>query len=445
MHLVHLTDETVEQLFTSDLSRSKRKEAVRHLLLGCEECRQRARTAALRLGVFLSPNGDGEVREDAYDGVFERVGKAAAATLLRLREEKAAAPVLGASLEERSPSERFDVIAGDPRMHTWGLYDRLLETAREITPAEPKRALELAELALTVADHLDPAVYTAPRIADFHAAALAVRGNCKRVLEDFEGAGVDLDEASGLLRHGSGDPLERAAVLSYQGSFLTDLGSYAKARRVLDRAIRIYAKAGDEPRVGRTMLQQAGATGYVDPAEAVEILVEAARFIDPVRDPYAEISRRHNLALFLNDAGRTAEAVKILEESRSLYGQFPDLALRRAWLEGKIARNLGDLPEAGRIFERVAAGFLARSQFQEHLLASLDLAEVCYARGDRERTLEICTDLQHALESWTMQAEATAAMVLFVQAVREDHAERDAFLRLAETLRRSWHRLQRAS
>lgn len=442
---MHLTDDTVEQLLKAEISGNERQEAVRHLLLGCEECRQRARSTARRLGVTHASDWSREEAESAYDEVFERVAKTAVATLRRLQDEKTAAAGLWASLQEHPPARRLDVVAGDPRMHTWGLYHRLLETAREITPAEPGRALALSELALAVADRLDPANYTEARVHDFQAAALAVRGNCKRVLEDFDGAATDLDRASALLPQGTGDPLERAALLSYQGSLLTDMGSYEKASRLLDRAVRLYTKAGDEVRMGRTMLQQSTAAGYVDPAKAIEILEEAGPLIDPAGDAFLELCRRHSLALFLNDAGRTTEAREVLEDSRGLYRRFPDQALRLAWLEGKIERNLGNLPEAGRIFERVAADFLARSQFQEHLLASLDLAEVCYAQGDRERTLEICTGIQHALESWNMHAEVLATMMLFVSSLRESQVEQSAFLRVAQTLRRGWNRSQRVA
>ncbi|MFP5284425.1 MAG: hypothetical protein ACLGI9_01665 [Thermoanaerobaculia bacterium] len=442
---MHLTDETVEQLLKAEISGSERKQAIRHLLLGCEECRRLARGMARHLGVELASDWTSDEAEDAYDLVFDRVGQSAVATLQRLREESAAAPGLWAALREHPPARRPEAVASDPHLHTWGLFDLLLKTARKTTPADPERALEIADLALTVADHLDPAVYTEPRVTDFQAAALAVRGNCKRVLEDFERAGTDLDEASELLRQGSGDPLEKAALLSYQGSFLTDMGAYEKAWKVLDRAIRIYTKAGDEARIGRTLLQQSTAVGYVDPAKAVEILREAGHFLDRGREPFLELCRRHNLALFLNDSGHPTESLQVLEDSWNLYQQFPDHSLRLSWLEGKIERNLGNLRSAREIFEKAAAGFLARSQFQEHLLASLDLAEVCYAQSDRERTLEICTGLQSALESWNMHAEGLATMMLFVSSLREKQVEQDAFLRVAQTLRRGWHRPQRLS
>jgi tetratricopeptide (TPR) repeat protein len=442
---MHLTDETVEQLLRAEISAGERKQAIRHLLKGCEECRRLARAMARRLDIDLASDWIGDEAEEAYDRVFERVERSAVVALRRLQEESAAAPALWASLREHSPARRADVIASDPRMHTWGLYDLLLQAARKTTPGAPEQALEIAELALAVADHLDPAVYTEPRVTDFQAAALAVRGNCKRALEDFEGAGTDLDEASELLHQGSGDPLEKAAVLSYQGSFLTDIGSYEKARKVLDKAVLIYRKAGDEARIGRTMLQQSAAVGYTDPARAVDILKEAGHSLKRSREPFLELCRRHNLALFLNDAGYPTEALQVLEDSWNLYQQFPDYSLRLSWLEGKIERSLGNLHGAGEIFERAAAGFLARKQFQEHLLASLDLAEVCYAQGDRERTLEICTGLQHALESWNMHAEGLATMMLFVRSLRETQVEQEAFLRLAQTLRRGWHRPQRVA
>ena len=297
-----------------------------------------------------------------------------------------------------------------------------MEAAREAAPAHPARGVERAHLALAVANELDPQVYGEAPIMDFKAGALAVRGNCKRIAEDFEGARADLGHASQLLEEGTGDLLATASLLSFRGSWNVDLGFYAEAERLFQRAFHIYSDLGDEENVGKVMIQQATAAGYLDPERAVEILEAATDHVNSITHPLFELCLRHLLAVFLNDAGKTQEAVSVLEDSRSLYDRFanPFYQLKLRWLEGRISRSLGNLSEAEEIFERLAEDFLQKGLFQEYLLCRLDLAEVVHAQGDRARTVEICTQLYRVLKSWHMHSEGFAVLLLFVRAVEEE-------------------------
>lgn len=429
---MHLTEKALERLIQGDLPREERKEAVRHLLARCPECVKLARAVTRRFR---------RVRPDAYDRILLRVEGASSPLRERIDRERLLAVGQWASLEKSSQAERLIRIAADPSLHTWGLYERLLEAAREAAPAHPARGLERAHLALAVANELDPQVYGEAPIMDFKAGALAVRGNCKRIAEDFEGASADLEHASQLLKEGTGDPLETANLLSLRGSLSKDLGFYTESEGLLQKAIYIYRKLGDEENVGKIMIQQATAVGYLEPERAVAILEEATDHVNSVSQPFLELCLRHQLALFLNDAGRTLEASGVLEDSRSLYDKFPDgpYHLKLRLLEGKISRNLGNLEEAEEIFERLAEDFLRLGLSQEYLLCRLDLAEVVYAQGDRARTVEICTELYRALESWHMHSEGLAVMLLFVRAVDEERVEQAAFLDLGRYLRQAWY------
>lgn len=434
---MHLTEKALERLIQGDLPREERKEAVRHLLTRCPECVKLAQTVARR----FRRARPGKTRSEVYERILLRVEGANSPLRERIDRERLLAASQWASLEKSPQAERLARIAADPSLQTWGLYERLLEAAREAAPAHPARGLERAHLALAVANELDPQVYGEAPITDFKAGALAVRGNCKRIAEDFEGARADLEHASQLFEEGTGDPLAAANLLSLRGSWNVDLGFYAEAERLLQRAIHIYRKLGDEENIGKIMIQQATAVGYLEPERAVAILEEATDHVNSVSQPFLELCLRHQLALFLNDAGRTLEASGVLEDSRSLYDKFPDgpYHLKLRLLEGKISRNLGNLEEAEEIFERLAEDFLRNGLSQEYLLCRLDLAEVVCAQGDRARTVEICSELHRALESWHMHSEGLAVMLLFVRAVDEERVEQGAFLDLGRYLRQAWY------
>ena len=442
---MHLTEATVEKLLRRQLAGEERDEAVRHLLSQCPECMELAHRVAERFGMaylagrFRKPKPHTEPKRD--DPVFEKLKGLGADVRAKLINERLVAVGQWASLEKHPQARRLAIIAADPAMHTWGLYDRLLDAAREIVPAFPEKGVEIALLALAVADELDPQQYGEARIVDFQAAATAVLGNSKRIAEDFEGSRTDLECALAMLQEGTGDPLERANVLSLQGSWHVDLGFFEAGENLFEQAIKIYEEAGEMHLIGRTLISKATAVGYLDPDRAVSILDEATDYINSITEPLLELCMRHSLAVFLNDAGRTQEAIGVLEDSRGLYKQFPNrlYQLRLRWLEGRLNRSLQHLREAEETFERVAADFLERGLSQEYLLCSIDLAEVVYAQGDRTRTLQICTSLHRALESRHMHSEGLSVMILFVKAIREDTVQQQAFLDLARYMRKAWY------
>ena len=97
----------------------------------------------------------------------------------RLRHRHPRLPALGRIPEIPEP-ERMD-----PRMHTWGLYDRLLEKCRAMSFQAPVFAAEIAQLALAVVETLVPAGHGVPQIVDFRARAFGCAGKRKTACRRF--------------------------------------------------------------------------------------------------------------------------------------------------------------------------------------------------------------------------------------------------------------------
>lgn len=132
----------------------------------------------------------------------------------------------------------------------------------------------------------------------------------------------------------------------------------------------------------------------------------------------------------------------MLEISRSLYAQFKDpwTQIRLYWLEGKIARGLGDLPEAEEIFKRLWYDLQKPAYAHELTLLSIDLAEVYVARGRHEEAAELVEEMLPLLRGWGMHAEGCAMWLLMQRAVGERRAEAELFRRMAEYVNRAWFR-----
>jgi len=124
---------------------------------------------------------------------------------------------------------RFAVVENDTRYQNWGLYVRLLEASRLYMRTEPAEAVDIVRLAIVVAEHLDPEVVGAKRVADLRAAAWADLGNVKRLASDFEGSRRAFNEAWRISEEGTGEPVEAAYILSSNPRNMRDMGEFETA------------------------------------------------------------------------------------------------------------------------------------------------------------------------------------------------------------------------
>lgn len=445
----HASEATLRRFFRAELSRRDTAGLVRHLLTQCPRCLDTAVAVGAQEGLVFTPDGFQPERfatdPDLYNTTFLSLLRSGEETLARLAREKLRGIGLFALLEEKKREKRLDLIRRDRRFHSWGLFTRLMEKSQEYSRNDPAGGVHLAELAVAVVETLDPEEHKPSLIADFHAAALANLGNARRLAADFEGARTSIQEAWEALKPGTGDPLEEANVVSLEASLLRDLGDVDGAVALLDRAFEIYQELDDTNQQARTLIKQANALGGVDPAQAIPLLQEALALLDSAEHPRLELSARHNLVLYLNDAGQTQEALALLEISRPLYQNFGDAwtQLRLHFVEGRIARALGHLAEAEATFRFVWYDLEARAMHYELTLVSIDLAEVYVAQRKFEPATRLMDDFYPVLKSWGMHAEGLAVWLLLRDAVAK-HAEEKkileaaAFRQTAQYYHRAW-------
>jgi tetratricopeptide (TPR) repeat protein len=442
----HVSREAMERFLRAELSGKDTKEIVRHLLARCPDCLTIAREVSEAEG-FSYQDGEFEpawlgTEPDRYSEVFLKLLGSGGEAEERLAREKLRAIGLWSELKGLRQEVRLAKLRSEARFQTWGLYERLLEACREAGFRDPAAAVDVAHLALAVVESLDPAEYGAGRVADFRATALGALGNAKRLAADFEGAETAFGEARSALEGGTGDLLEQARLLSLEASLRKDLGEFERAVQLLDDAILLYKGLNDTHLWGRSRLQQADAIGYTDAERGLELAQEGLALIDPQREPLLELCGRHTLAMCLVATGRPREALAMVEISRPLYAQFgtTTIRLRLHWLEGGIARSLGDLAEAEATFARLWREMRERELFQEAALVALELAEVQVARGKAAEARRLVREVHPLLKQWGLHAEGLAVWLLLRQALARETFRTEAFARTAEYLRRAWHR-----
>jgi tetratricopeptide (TPR) repeat protein len=415
-------------------------------LLACEPCRERVlpflrrrpNALAERVATVLHWSGDG----CDYSQVFACSEISQEQCLFSFDRERAEAKGLLAELATHPLERRVLILENHPRFHTWGLLELLIERGREAGYAEPVRGEDLGNLALRLAGHLDAEVYGLERIEDLKARAWAGIGNSRRVRSDLSGAEVAMERAQAHLRRGTGDLLERAIVLDLRASLLRAQRRFDRALRLLQRAFNIFLEYGDIHRAGRALLNMS--TVYHSagtPERAIPLLYRAIELIDSQEEPLLVLAIWHNLIDDLADAGRYMEAHGLLSRAHPVYRRFPDSSTqnRRKWVQGKIARGLGQPAEAEALLLAARDGFLAAGGSYDTALVSLDLASLYAEKGRTVELKSLAEEIFPVFTSRGIHREALAALLFLRQAIAAERASLELVTRISCYLKRAQH------
>lgn len=223
----------IEKLFNTQTERKDRQRIVRQLL-----------TQASRNQEAQAEAGNEGVTTGHYDAAIQRALKGTYRVHDRMTQERRDSGRLWHALEGHPPARRQVIIRNDRRFQTWGLFHCLQERYRALVDDYPEVALEAAELAWSVAQTLDHAVYGEERVHDFQGAALIALGNARRLHGDLEGAKAALEQAEAVLALGTGDLLDKAELESLRGALLQASGKPEAADAALRRAGRLRQRVG---------------------------------------------------------------------------------------------------------------------------------------------------------------------------------------------------------
>ena len=411
-----------------------------HLRRGCIPCLFAARDEALA----YSAESRGHLRDGLFggeDSSLQRYTCWLEHKILLIELEQQLTPALLAELMLRPSEARRELVRTSRRYQVLGLAQALREESRTEVQRDVARAIELAELGVEVSDCLEPAFYGARLVQDVRALAYGILGNAHRVAGDLFGAERQLRTARTLLDSGTGAPTELAEILSLLGSLRIDQARYGDAVELLRQAETRYANARLDVQRGKTLINMARATGLRgEPAAAVEILLRALDLLDESDDAYLTFLCHHNIAAFLNDAGQGHEARAYLCQAQPWYERFSDdrgTLLRRRWLEGHIAANLGEVDAALTILQEVRSIFIEEERAFDHALVTLNLAEVLLSVGRTAEVKRLAEEMYPIFRSQEVHRQALAALVLFKQAAMTEAATVSLAQQVADYLTRA--------
>ncbi len=433
---MHPSTTSLERFMSGDLSPIENRDIVRHLVAGCSSCTEET----TRLwDVVITGRSAPVPPPEAYERAFDRAREKAAATYSQLLREKDAAAARCLELLRLAPQQQQMLVRNNPSFQTLSLCDAVLTSLEDTLFDDAAAAVNLANVAQQIAEHLEVSVYGAANIADAKARASTLAARAFRETSDYEAAERALRTARAHLDEGTGDPTEKAKFLSSLGSLLTARRRSHEALKVYDELETLHSKLGDRHMVGRVQLKKAFTHAKLQEPEAViELLHRSIELLDPARDPRRQTIALHNLVLALVESGRPEEAKQHIDELRRLHteqgGHLNQVRFR--WLEGRLAYALGESNTAEDCFATARTEFIELEIGIDVALASLDLAQVLFDRGDLDQAQERLTEAIPILQALGVQPEARAALAFLGQALQVRAAGAKLIRRTAAFVRR---------
>jgi tetratricopeptide (TPR) repeat protein len=440
----HISAELLRRFLDNRVSPAERQQVVRHLIGDCAPCADLVARIAAETGYWFPKRP--RSGEPDYQATFQAVLRFTDKAARRLAIERIRGWGQWCALAPLLPQERLPVVVAHREYQHWGLFRALLDAARWYSFRDPQEAVDVVQLALDVTEILDSVEAGGPQAAaDLRAQAFGILGNTRRLASDLKGARAAINEAWRLHEEGTGDPLEKAQLISFDASWMRVMGEFETAEAALEEALQIYRAAGDAHLQGRILVQMGTTIGYLSPDRGLAHLYAAMELINPTREPRIELCAQHALIYFLTDAGRPQEALAVLDHARALYKQFPDswAQLRLQWVQARIARRLGHLAEAVSIFRRVWEEFHARTLRYDLVMISIELAEALAAANETASAARLVAEVQPILAAWRLDRHIIAAWLVLQQALEEGRTARHLarlFSRITIYYRRHWHK-----
>lgn len=367
-------------------------------------------------------------------GLLNVLTRGGLATAERQRGE-----LLWERLRRVEPAQQRHLIEEELDFRSWGLCVKLCEESIRAACDSADRAVELAELAVFLAEWLPGDQGWCERMlgwAWFHL------GNARRVHGDLVHAGIAFAKAQKHWEAGEGaDPrgiLNPAQVLGMECSLRT-------AQRLLPEALKLIedALAMDQGEIRPQLLTKKAKvleeTGKY--AEALEVLAEARTLLTSQSEPRLVRIVETNYVWMLCHLERYLEATVLLPGvQRMTMSSGAELdRVRLRWLQGTLAAGLGRRKEALREFEAARGGFILHGIAYDAALVTLEIAGLRLLEGRNEDVKRLACEVVAIFQAQEVHREACTAVQLFQEAAERETVSEELVRQLLAYLHRARH------
>lgn len=374
-------------------------------------------------------DGPGRDAEEAarlrVEGAIDKV-KAAAGSFARalidevdLEESRREAGLLWEELERLTPERRRARVRSGPRFRKWAFCELLCQKSLDAAADSAAKALEIASLAVLIAELVPGLPAWRRRLQGYARAHLA---NAWRVHGKLPESEKEFAQARALWDGGVDERkvLNEARVLGMEALLWMYKGQWAKALDLLDLAHA--ADQGEEH--NKLLVSRASVYTLMQDFEgAINSLRKAAPLISETHEPRLLLVVQFKLGENFLYSAQPEEARGLLPDiqrlTRLLGKQLDSLRLR--WLEGRLFSALGQKEKAFIILSQVRDEFASLDMPFDTALATLELTPLLLEQRRHVDVLRLARQLEQIFRAQGAHEKALEAVLIFRKAA-ERHA-----------------------
>ena len=353
------------------------------------------------------------------------------------REARARARAAWKRLSRSLAEERRWLVERAEEYRDFTLCELLCEESERAAARDASQAIELAELALHIAERVPGSDAWRARLQGYAWAFLA---NALRVDNDLDAADLAFAVARALWESGAAADagvLDPSRILDLEASLRRDQRRWPEALGLLERATELCRNPAG---LGRILLKKAFTHEQMgEYEEAVVALQQAGPHVDGRREPRQLFALPFNLAVNLCHLGRHSEAAPLVDQVRELaVAMRNDLDLLRVlWLDARTAAGLGRREEAITKLRQVRQDFSGHNRPYDAALATLDLAILLLEQNENAEVQALAAEMVAVFKRLAIYREALAAVLLFQRAAEQEAATAELGRHLLRFLERA--------
>lgn len=402
-------DQALRRFLLGTASHQEKREIARHLLAGCQSCRQFLRRSLAPLPATIPLIGV------SYDSVFERVE----GTIARITEELDEVSRLLFDISAHPGPRQALMVSHHARFWTTPFCDLLLDRSQKARFNDPAVMMHFARLATLVAGKLDQKQGNERQIREYRVRSWTTLANALRVSGDLNSADRALLQARQQLGEDRSSLGVKADLLSHLSSLRFDQRRFQEALASSREDISIRRDLHLPVEVARAFVSQAlslGEGGF--PLQALEMLAEAEPLAKTARDVRLSLIIQHNRARFTLLSGEPAEAQRLHRAMEPLHEQVADplIQVKTIWLEAQILAATDQLHESFDLFGSVRGRFLDYGNTYEAAHAGLEAAALSIKLGRKIEARRLAAAAMREFGARGIKRDYLAALILLRQA-----------------------------
>lgn len=381
--------------------------------------------------------------EQDLDGVDFWDAKMRLETLLNTEElEASVGEQIWRELQKLSWQQQ-SVLIRDLRLTTSNLFNLLRTKSRIVGRRDPRRGVQIADLALKSLDAVDEMAIGSGRLAGWKAQGWAWLANARALANDLRGAEQGISAAERFLQLGDRDAMAQGDVALFKAALRRDQRRFAEAWDLLEQASEQYKQSDRQDLVGTVLIAKATVRYEEgDALGAIPFLQEALVRMDEATDGFLKLALYHNLVTAYAETGQYSQALELLPQTRhlaSIWGKgYYEIRLR--WVEGIILRGRGQFEQAEASLVEAREQFTRFGDLIGAALVCLDLAALYYRQNRLADVERLAGTMVPTFGALQQHREAFAALTLFQRAVEERNLTNVVIEQARKSLQRSVRR-----